>query len=82
MECAERGNESGWIRHLIMRGVRNVSIVPPMQGIPLHDTDMSYFFSHQLLSFQLRNNLNHLSSRIIKRCFGIVVSFILLLLLS
>lgn len=71
-----------WIRHLIMRGVRNVSIVPPMQGIPLHDTDMSYFFSHQLLSFQLRNNLNHLSSRIIKRCFDIVVSFILLLLLS
>lgn len=32
-----------WIRHLIMCGVRNVSIVPPMQGIPLHDTDMSYF---------------------------------------
>ena len=71
-----------WIRHLIMCGVRNVSIVPPMQGIPLHDTDMSYFFSHQILSFQLRNNLNHLSSRIIKRCFDIVISFTMLLLLS
>ena len=53
-----------------------------MQGIPLHDTDMSYFFSHQILSFQLRNNLNHLSSRIIKRCFDIVISFTMLLLLS
>lgn len=71
-----------WIRHLIMCGVRNVSIVPPMQGIPLHDTDMSYFFSHQLISFQLRNNLNDFSSRIIKRSFDVVVSLTLLLLLS
>lgn len=71
-----------WLRYLTAKGLRNVSVIPTLRGVPLHGTDMSHFFSHELLMLRVHNNLARLASRIIKRSFDIVVSSLLLLLLS
>ncbi|MCJ8233324.1 undecaprenyl-phosphate galactose phosphotransferase WbaP [Aeromonas veronii] len=71
-----------WIRYLSSHGMRNVSVIPAMRGVPLYGTDVSHFFSHELMMLRVNNNLARLSSRIIKRLFDILVSSILLCLLS
>lgn len=71
-----------WLRYLTAKGLRNVSVIPTLRGVPLHGTDVSYFFSHELLLLRVHNNLARLSSRVVKRLFDIVASLCLLLLLS
>ncbi|MDW6002156.1 undecaprenyl-phosphate galactose phosphotransferase WbaP [Vibrio mangrovi] len=71
-----------WIRELYKRGIRDISIVPALRGIPLYGTDISHFFSHEVMMLRLKNNLPRKSSRFIKRTFDIVGSAILLVLLS
>ncbi|HDZ8838734.1 undecaprenyl-phosphate galactose phosphotransferase WbaP [Aeromonas veronii] len=71
-----------WLRYLTAHGVRNVSVIPTLRGVPLHGTDMSHFFSHEVIMLRVRNNLARLSSRILKRSFDILLSSSLLLLLS
>lgn len=71
-----------WIRYLSSHGIRNVSVIPAMRGVPLYGTDISHFFSHELMMLRVNNNLARLSSRILKRTFDISVSSLLLFLLS
>lgn len=71
-----------WLRYLCSHGVRNISVVPAMRGVPLYGTDMSHFFSHELMMLRVKNNLARLSSRMIKRSFDILASMSLLVLLS
>lgn len=71
-----------WLRFLCSHGIRNISVVPAMRGVPLYGTDMSHFFSHELMLLRVKNNLARLSSRIIKRSFDILASVSLLGLLS
>lgn len=71
-----------WLRYLCSHGVRNISVIPAMRGVPLYGTDMSHFFSHELMMLRVKNNLARLSSRIIKRGFDILTSISLLVLLS
>ncbi|TQO58507.1 undecaprenyl-phosphate galactose phosphotransferase WbaP [Vibrio cholerae] len=71
-----------WIRALTKHGVRNISIVPALRGIPLYGTDISHFFSHEVMMLRVKNNLPRRSSRFVKRLFDIFASSILLLLLS
>ncbi len=71
-----------WLRDLTRHGVCDISVVPALRGIPLYGTDMSHFFSHEVMMLRVKNNLNRTSSRIVKRAFDIVVSASLLLILS
>jgi Undecaprenyl-phosphate galactose phosphotransferase WbaP len=71
-----------WIRELSKQGMRNISIVPALRGIPLYGTDVSHFFSHEIMMLRIKNRLPRKSSRAVKRCFDIVGSACLLTLLS
>ena len=71
-----------WLRYLTAKGMRNVSVIPTLRGVPLHGTDMSHFFSHEVIMLRVRNNLARLSSKLLKRTFDLIVATLLLLLLS
>lgn len=82
LEYEERDLRDKWIRKLTAKGIRNISIIPSMRGVPLYGTDISHFFSHEVMMLRLNNNLARKSSRGIKRVFDVVVSFMLLVFLS
>ncbi|WP_237363564.1 undecaprenyl-phosphate galactose phosphotransferase WbaP [Vibrio marisflavi] len=71
-----------WLRKLAAKKLRNISVIPSLRGIPLHGTDISHFFSHEALMLRVRNNLARRSARVMKRCFDVIVSSLLLLVLS
>jgi len=82
LEYEQRDLRDQWIRKLTSRGIRNISIIPSMRGIPLYGTDISHFFSHEVMMLRINNNLVRKSSRFIKRAFDIIVSSLLLAVLS
>ncbi|MCZ0750966.1 undecaprenyl-phosphate galactose phosphotransferase WbaP [Aeromonas enteropelogenes] len=69
------------LRFLCAHGIRNISVIPAMRGVPLYGTDLSHFFSHELMMLRVNNNLARLSSKLIKRAFDISVSLLLLTIL-
>ena len=70
-----------WLRYLIRKGCRSISVIPDFRGIPLYGTDMSFLFSHEMVLFRVNNNLAKRSSRFIKRAFDILgASFLLIFL--
>lgn len=71
-----------WVRKLNNIGFRNISIIPPLQGVPLYGTRISYFFSSEVIILRIKNNLAKRSSKFIKRCFDIVLSSFFLTALS
>lgn len=82
VEYEQRDLRDSWIRHLTQRGIRNISVIPTLRGVPLYGTDMSHFFSHEVLMLRVRNNLARFSARLLKRLFDLSVSSLLLVLLS
>lgn len=60
----------------------NMSIIPPLRGLPLMGTEISPIFRHEVLHLRIRNNLANRVPRVIKRGFDIVVSSLLLVALS
>ena len=82
LEKHENCLRDSWIRQLSKIGLLNISVVPALRGIPLYGTDISNFFSHEVMMLRIKNNLNRRSSRMVKRLFDIVASAVLLLLLS
>lgn len=82
VDYEQRELRDNWLRLLAQHGVRNVSVIPTLRGVPLYGTDISHFFSHEVLMLRIRNNLARLSSRILKRTFDIVASGLALLMLS
>jgi Undecaprenyl-phosphate galactose phosphotransferase WbaP len=82
LEFNQRELRDHWIRRLSSKGMRNISVIPVMRGIPLYSTEVSHFFSHEVMMLRLNNNLVRKSSRFLKRSFDIVVSSILLTMLS
>jgi undecaprenyl-phosphate galactose phosphotransferase len=57
-------------------------LIPALRGLPLYGTQLSYFFSHQVLFLSIRNNLGRRSYRWLKRGFDILAAGLLLILLS
>jgi undecaprenyl-phosphate galactose phosphotransferase len=60
----------------------DVDVVSPMRGLPLAGTQVTHFFSHDVLALRLYNNLSRPWPRRIKRGFDILVGGTLLLALS
>lgn len=60
----------------------NIHIVPSIRGLPLFGTQISHFFSHEVLFLTVRNNLSRRGFQWIKRTFDIVAASILLVILS
>lgn len=71
-----------WLRYLIRKGCRSISVIPDFRGIPLYGTDMSFLFSQEMVLFRVNNNLAKRSSKLIKRIFDIVASTLLMIVLS
>ncbi|TNH06973.1 undecaprenyl-phosphate galactose phosphotransferase WbaP [Testudinibacter sp. TR-2022] len=71
-----------WMRKLTKMGFRNISVVPPVQGVSLYGAEVSHFFGYEAIILRLHNNLAKRSSRLIKRTFDIVAATFLLLIAS
>ncbi|MDC9603969.1 undecaprenyl-phosphate galactose phosphotransferase WbaP [Xenorhabdus griffiniae] len=82
LEYEQNQLQDKWLRYLSAHNIRNVSVIPTLRGVPLYGTDMSHFFSHELLMLRVKNKLAKRSSSILKRSFDIIVSSLLLILLS
>lgn len=82
LEHSQSEQREYWLRQLAQWGVPDVSVIPAMRGVPLHGTDMSHFFSHEVALLRMRNNLRRWPARLTKRVFDTVAALVLLILLS
>jgi len=73
---------NSWLRELMIKGFRYVSVIPTLRGMPLDSTDMSFIFSHEVMIFRVHQNLAKWSSRFLKRAFDIIASLAIITLLS
>jgi len=67
------------IQHL-SRHNSDVQLVPALRGLPLYGMEANHFFAHEVLILTMRNNLARRLPRLIKRCFDLAVSILVLLL--
>jgi len=61
---------------------RNIHVIPAIRGLPLFGTQLSHFFSHQVLFLTLRNNLSRKGYQFLKRAFDIAGAGALLVIFS
>ncbi len=59
-----------------------VHVIPSIRGLPLFGTELSHFFSHEVLMLTVRNNLARRSNRWLKRAFDLAGASAMLLLLA
>ena len=60
----------------------NMSVIPPLSGIPLLGSEISPIFRHEVLHIRIKNNLARRGPRFLKRMFDIAASGMLIVLLS
>jgi Undecaprenyl-phosphate galactose phosphotransferase WbaP len=82
LEHAQSDQREYWLRQLAQWGVPDISVIPAMRGVPLHGTDMSHFFSHEVALLRMRNNLRRWPARLTKRIFDTLAACLLLIVLS
>ena len=82
VENNEADLRNDWLRELMLKGFRYVSVIPTLRGVPLDSTDMSFIFSHEVMIFRVHQNLAKWSSRILKRTFDVLASSLIILILS
>lgn len=71
-----------YLRILAKLSINNFEVIPSIRGIPLHGSEISHFFSHEVLLIQIRHNLSRIFSRTVKRIFDVILSTCLILFLS
>jgi len=59
----------------------NMSIVPPMRGLPLLCTEVFHIFRYEVLLLRYQNNLARRSLVFLKRSFDLILSSVLLVIL-
>jgi Undecaprenyl-phosphate galactose phosphotransferase WbaP len=82
LEHAQADQREYWLRVLAQWGATEISVIPAMRGVPLHGTDMSHFFSHEVAMLRMRNNLRRWPARLMKRIFDTLIALALMVLLS
>jgi Undecaprenyl-phosphate galactose phosphotransferase WbaP len=60
----------------------DVSIVPPLRGLPLYGMEVTHFFSHEVLMLTVRNYLARPGAQFVKRLFDLLASLALIVFLS
>jgi undecaprenyl-phosphate galactose phosphotransferase len=81
LEAESLQPHQGLVQRLAAHNV-DLSIVPPLRGLPLYGMEMTHFFTHEVLMLTARNNLARPIPRVLKRLFDIVGSLALLVLLA
>jgi len=64
----------------LSRHNNDVQLVPSLRGLPLYGMEANHFFAHEVLILTMRNNLARRLPQLIKRCFDLSVSLLVLLL--
>jgi len=64
----------------ISRHSNDMQLVPALRGLPLYGMEANHFFAHEVLVLTMRNNLARRLPQLIKRCFDLSVSLLVLLL--
>lgn len=62
--------------------VKRVMIIPDIKGVAIFNSELHYLFMERLFLIKVNNNLNSLSSRIVKRAFDLTISLLGFLLTS
>ena len=81
LELDELARCGGYVERLNLH-YGDVDVVSPMRGLPLAGTRVTHFFSHDVLSLRLYNNLARPWPRRLKRAFDLVVGGLLFLLVA
>lgn len=81
LELDEFQNAGPWIQRL-SHASRDVDVVSPVRGLPVASAEITHFFSHDVLSLRLKNNLAQPSARLLKRTFDLAGASALLAALS
>ncbi len=70
------------IIQLLLEADIKIAIVPSLRRLPLAGLNSSYFFGKDVLLLQVRNNLQQLPRRMLKRSFDILGALVFLVLFS
>jgi undecaprenyl-phosphate galactose phosphotransferase len=81
LEMGELARCGGYVERLNLH-YGDVDIVSPMRGLPLAGTHVTHFFSHDVLSLRLYNNLARPWPRRLKRAFDLVVGSLFFLFVA
>ncbi|RQR49233.1 undecaprenyl-phosphate galactose phosphotransferase WbaP [Burkholderia sp. Bp9126] len=81
LEPDDRELRNAWVRELTQSGIREVTVMAPMRGVPLCGTDVSYFFGHEVMMLRVQNNLARFSAKVLKRIFDVVAGGFLIVML-
>jgi undecaprenyl-phosphate galactose phosphotransferase len=81
MNNSDQGGYSELVHRLSEANVET-AIVPPLARLPLSNLTTSVLFGHNILLFQVRDNLRRWPQRVFKRAFDIVGALAALIVLS
>ena len=60
----------------------DIDVISPVRGLPISNARVAHFFSHDILSLRICNNLSRPVSQFLKRLFDIIVSSALLIFIA
>ena len=60
----------------------DIDVISPLKGLPINNTRVSHFFSRDILSLRIHNNLARPWPQLVKRAFDLVAASVLLLFLA
>ena len=81
LELDEMPGREGLIERLSLRH-GDIDVISPLRGLPINNTRVTHFFSRDLLSLRIHNNLGRPLPRLLKRGFDLAAAGLLLLFLA
>ena len=81
LELDEMSGREGLIESLSFHH-GDIDVISPLKGLPINNTRVSHFFSRDILSLRIHNNLARPWPQLVKRAFDLVAASVLLLFLA
>jgi undecaprenyl-phosphate galactose phosphotransferase len=81
LELDEMAGRESFIEGLSVRH-GDIDIISPLKGLPINNTRVTHFFSRDLLSLRIHNNLARPIPQLCKRAFDVLAAGLLLLLVA